>query len=197
VHYDQLLLRFLRDGVRTGATDQMPTQRVTLAKIGGLAADAIERQFALWSSRRIGDSYPEHVRRSLDEFAISLCAHASKPPVVYFSQWIDMWSLGDLLPGLGDDRAATIDGIKYQACCHRPPIRFRTTIIGDDPPQESNWLVNRLREAEDAWAELVPNYIIVVVREVVGGLVEDNEMDAAQEHVPDWLTAVVHDAKPS
>jgi hypothetical protein len=173
----------------------MPTQRVTLAKIGGLAADAIEHQFELWSRQKSGEDYPENIQQSVDEFAEILRLHAAKPPVVYFSEWIDMWSMGDLILGFGNAPVTKVDGIVYQACCHRPPICFKSTRIGDEPTQESEWLLHRLREAENAWGELVPNYVIVVLRRVVGGLVEDGEIEAAQQSLPDWVNAVAERAK--
>ncbi|HEY2412306.1 MAG TPA: hypothetical protein VGI40_08695 [Pirellulaceae bacterium] len=145
----------------------------------------------LWSRQKSGDELPAKVRHVVDEFAELLRAHAAEPPVVYYGEWIDMWSMGDVLPSLGDDRVVVIDGLHYQACCHRPPIRFKITTIGDEPSQELQWLLNRLREAEDAWDELAPNYVILLLRKVTGGLVEDREIEEAQSMMPDWLAKIV------
>jgi hypothetical protein len=165
----------------------MATQRVMLAKIGGAAADAIARQFRVWEQSREGEEFPVETQRAVDKFAEALRAHAAEPPVVYFSQWIDMWSMSNLVPELGNRHAVSICGRRYWACCHRKPIRFKPDIIADEPTQESKWLRRRLKEAKDAWGDLVPEWVIVVLREPLGPLISDDEIAASQERVPPWI----------
>src|SRR5213080_430481 len=114
----------------------MATQRVTLAKIGGAAAETIANQFRLWQQARRDDEFPAEVQIALDEFAEILRAHSAELPVAYFSEWIDMWSMGDLIPALGDDQAVTVFGRRYQACCHHEPVTFKSTTIAGEPTQE-------------------------------------------------------------
>jgi hypothetical protein len=73
---------------------------------------------------------------------------------------------------------------------HRAPIRFQSEIIANEPTQESKWLRRRLKEAKDAWGELVPEWVIVVVREPLGALISDDEIAASQKRVPPWITEV-------
>jgi hypothetical protein len=165
----------------------MATQRISLAKVGGAAADEIARQFQQWEQTRLHDEFPATIQFALDEFAEVLRTHSSELPIVYFSEWIDTWSMGDLIPSLGDERAVMIHGRRYEACCHRPPILLKSTTIAGEPTQESEWLKCRLEEAKDAWHELVPNWVIIVMREPLGGLVEDDELVRSLQKIPDWL----------
>jgi hypothetical protein len=41
--------------------------------------------------------------------------------------------------------------------------------------------------ALDAWDELLQESLLLVVREPIGGLVEDSEMEKSFEKPPDWL----------
>jgi len=169
----------------------MAIQRVILAKIGGAAANVVARQFERWERTQVDDEFPPDVQFTVDNFAEQLRANAAQPPIVYFAEWIDMWSMGNTVPELGNKGASAIIGRKYWACCHAAPIGFKTTTIGDEPPQESYWLKRRLEEAADAWDELVPEWVIVLLREPLGGSVLDDELLASLKVVPNWLTAVV------
>jgi hypothetical protein len=168
----------------------MATQRVILAKIGGVAADVIAQRFRVWEQSRQGDEFPVETQLAVDKFAESLGAHAAEPPVVYFSQWIGMWSMGNLVPELGSRHAVSVCGRRYCACCHQKPIRFKPEIIADEPTQESDWLRRRLKEARHAWDWLVSAWVIVVLREPLGPLVEDDEIANSLQNLPAWLAEI-------
>lgn len=53
--------------------------------------------------------------------------------------------------------------------------------------EEYDRYVTRLREALTAWERLVDRAVLVVVREVAGGLVTDQEIAGSLAHLPDWL----------
>jgi hypothetical protein len=163
-------------------------QRISLAKLGGAAARAVAGLFQRWEQARQDDEFPVEVQLELDAFAVALRAHSAELPIVYFSEWIDMWSMGDLIPALGNEKAITILGRRYEACCHHPNISVKATTIGGEPPQETIWLMHRLEEAKDAWAELVSEWVVVILREPLGPLVEDHEREAALLQCPNWLT---------
>jgi hypothetical protein len=84
----------------------LPTQRITVAKVGGAAADVVVRRLQEWSAARpttdpnewSSEQWPRSVRHAADQFAVQLRAHALAPPVIYFTDWVDMWSMGDLFP---------------------------------------------------------------------------------------------------
>lgn len=125
----------------------MATQRITLAKVGGMAGQSIEGLFQHWIS--VDELQPE-----LDRFAQALRNAGCLPPTLYFCEWVDCWSMGYGLPRLGDERAPVVRGEKFEASCFRFPVSLRAPTLGDEPTQETKWLAARLREAEDAWAKL-------------------------------------------
>src|SRR5207244_12856926 len=124
----------------------MATQRVSLAKIAGPTAHLVVEQFRLWHGLKCGDEFPDAVQRAFDECAVALRDHSSSPPVVYFSEWIDLWSMGDIVPGLGNSHAEIICGQRFWACCHGMPVSVQTEVIGGEITQESWWLKRRLEE---------------------------------------------------
>ena len=166
----------------------MPTQRITLAKIGGVAAAHVERRFATWLALRQGDDWPALARQEFDQFAEALRANAAFPPIVYFSEWIDMWSGGDLVPTLRRPLKLGIRGDRYEACCHRVPVKLGGLTSAPQKAQEATWLIARVDEANAAWSDLVDDSVIVILREVLAPLVEDEELESSLGMVPSWLS---------
>ena len=82
----------------------MATQRITIAKVGGAAAETILDQLRVWSAARRAinpdqwspDQWPLDVKRRAGCLVRQLRAHAHELPVIYFAEWMDMWSMGDL-----------------------------------------------------------------------------------------------------
>jgi len=76
-------------------------QRITVAKVGGMAAAVAMLRLEEWASaRQIDDrdewsseQWPASVRRRADAFADRLRSHALSLPVVYFAEWADLWSV--------------------------------------------------------------------------------------------------------
>ncbi len=60
-------------------------------------------------------------------------------------------------------------------------------VAGPQWAPESDQFVGRLREAVGAWEGSVDRAVLVVLREVVGGLTLDEEVLASLSVVPDWL----------
>ena len=165
----------------------MAAQRVTVAKVAGAAAAAVADQFRTWWAARQGNTFPTAVRAEVDRCALALRAYATAPPVVYFSEWIDQWSMGDVVPALGQPDAEVVSGDRFEACCHRPPVTVHAPTWGGEPVQATEWLAARVREASAAWAKIAPDGVLVVLREVTGGTVTDDELVASLEDVPGWL----------
>jgi hypothetical protein len=174
----------------------MAAQRITFAKVAGQAAAVIHQLFVRWIAASEGSALPDAIRAEIDDFATNLRAHAATPPGLYFSEWVDMWSMGDIVPNLGSEKAPVATGNRVQACCHVAPIQFEKLrkginvrlAISGEPAQEATWLVARLREAEDACGEMAgDNWVLVVLREVLGLTVTDEEVQASLQSVPKWL----------
>ncbi len=170
----------------------MATQRVILAAIAGQSATALLARYSnVWLAGATRSSDPEDecvYHGEIDQFVESLRVTSHLPPVIYYTEWIDMWSMGDVLPGL---RASSpvISGSRYQVCVHSPPLSpVKDEIAGSGETQESKWLRARIREAASAWKPLADRIAIVIAREPLGGLVTDEEMNDSFETVPEWLS---------
>jgi hypothetical protein len=76
----------------------LATQRITIAKIGGVAADVVIQRLQEWSRARRScnpnewsdDQWPAEVRDQVDVFVDRLRSHALVPPVVHFVEWADL-----------------------------------------------------------------------------------------------------------
>jgi hypothetical protein len=176
----------------------MAAQRIVLSKVAGAAAVHIRTQFQRWQSALIGcgkeappgsHEIPVSVRNRIDQFANALREHAAQPPVVYYSEWADLWSGGDLLPGLYSPEPVTISGTRVEACCHEAD-QVQAAIARLPQTQEEAWLQARLREALDAWQELLDDQVLIVIREPLGGSVTDDGLTASLTGVPEWLHSV-------
>lgn len=175
----------------------MASQRIVLSKVAGAAAVHIRSQFQRWQAARLSGcgeaentpgshEFPESVRTGIDQFADALREHAAQPPVVYYSEWADLWSMGDLLPGLYNPESVTISGTRVEACCHEAGW-VRTAIARLSQTQEEAWLRARLREALDAWQKLLDDQVLIVIREPLGGSVTDDELTDSLTSLPEWL----------
>jgi len=167
----------------------MATQRLTIAKVGGRSAQLVAAQFQNWQRHANEDRSPSEVSAAVDRFAAQLRDNAHCPPILYFAEWIDQWSMGDLVPGLGDDSAVVVAGSRFEACCHKPPIAMRATTINGQEAQEVRWLRSRIQEAENAWSELTQEAVIIVLREPLGALVSDEELTESLGSIPPWLAS--------
>jgi hypothetical protein len=191
----------------------LATQRITIAKVGGAAAEVILQQLRDWSAarqiadpdKRSSDQWPPGVRRHADYFARQLRRHAHAPPVIYFAEWMDPWSTGDLfLSSMGHKSGGwlmpsggpppfAVCGDQFEVFGYGLPDggRLAQHLAGAGPQQfdESDWFVRRLSEAVEAWGKLVERAVLVVLREVVAGTVTDGELVASLANVPGWLLA--------
>jgi hypothetical protein len=160
------------------------TQRLTIANVGGEAAREIVERFAHWSERRNnGDSDP--LGKAIDQFAGALRANAGSPPVLYFCEWFDHWSMGDMLPGVEFS-----DGNRFQvACLESPQVKLVAANLQTQFP-EQRWLGTRLREALEACNKLAATSVLVILREPLGRSITDEEIVASLQPVPDWLLSL-------
>jgi hypothetical protein len=125
-----------------------------------------------------------------------LRAHAFKPPVVHFIEWVDMWSMGELFSLW----LTPPDGpLPWIVCANQFDVyayglpdggRLVQHLAGAGPQQfqESDWFVWRLHEAVEAWEGLVDRAAIVVLRHTFGASVHDDEVVAALSERPAWLS---------
>jgi hypothetical protein len=73
---------------------------LTIAKIAGEASNATLDLFRKWRSARLvevpnewsSEQWLKHIRRCADEWALNLRQNGQKPPVLFFAEYVDLWS---------------------------------------------------------------------------------------------------------
>lgn len=181
----------------------LAAQRITIAKVAGIAADVTLLRLREWASARrnsepdewSNDQWPSSVRAQVDAFADRLRASSLLPPVVYFVEWSDLWSMGDLfsrwLMPPGGPPPFVIHADRFEVYGYALPDGGRLgrhlTTAGPQQFDEYDWFVGRLHEALNACQELTDQAAIIVIREVVGGLYTDDDLLASLSRVPEWL----------
>ncbi len=192
----------------------LASQRITLAKVGGMAADALEQRLRRWAAARSmtvadewsSDQWPPSVRAEVDHFADQLRTHGCFLPVIHFIEWSDLWSMGDIfarwLTPPGGSPPFVVYGDRFEVHGYALPDGGRLArflAVGPQEFPEYDWFVRRLREAIEAWETDLKKSLILVLREVVGGLVKDEELVASLSIVPDWIegSRVAVDRRPS
>lgn len=161
----------------------MATQRLTVATLAGKSAVSVNSCFNRW--RSVADS------DAGDRFCASIREHSLCLPVVYFTEWVDRWLMGDLVPGPN-----AVEGRRFQAACLTPEEAVAWANRCGSQFAEQGWLASRLREAAAGWGEVAEPYAVVVVRETVGASVTDNEVRASAENVSKWLSLLDGHAEP-
>ena len=171
----------------------MASQLITLFAIGGQLADEIETNLARWFSARQAEDpdewsteqWPESIHAEIDQFAERLLKHGFTPPIVYRSQHVDLWSAGDVF-----NRA--LDTCDHQLLTNRFQIYSKRASSShrDDKPlpqfDEYQWLDRRIQEAATSWKEMESTPLLLLFREIMGGLWLDSEVEASLKHLPDW-----------
>lgn len=175
----------------------MASQKVTIFAIGGNLADAIWQQAQHCYAQRLNDDtkewapeqWPSSTRSEVNALANGLLAKAFTPPVLYRSQHVDLWSGGDVFDAaMGSSPVAPV----CQLLTERYEVYVQRAHVSDIVPRNPNefdehrWLEQRLAEALAAWAGFSEERLIVLVREVLGGLWEDRDVSDSLEQLPAW-----------
>lgn len=169
-----------------------------------MAADFVMDRLQEWTAARqvfdpeewSSEQWPSVVRGRVDAFADRLRKDACFPPVIYYVEWSDLWSMDDLfsrwLTPPDGPRPINIHADRFEVYGYGLPDNGRLIrhLASAGPQQfdEYDLFVNRLYEGVKAWQNLVDRAAVIVLREVVGGLVSDDELRASLSHVPDWLS---------
>lgn len=177
----------------------MASQRVLLFAIGGSLAESVWKEICRWNDSRTVTSTTEwspddwalEARQEIDAFVEKMVASAVTPPILYRSEHIDCWSMGDVY------QTALV--IQHPDCCRQlcttaheviaTWVHSSDQIIPDsDAPPETLWLYNRVNEAIDARRDVAERRLIVFVRSVFAGLWTDDEVAGSLAIVPAWWT---------
>ena len=156
----------------------MATQRLFIATFAGEAAAVVANLFRAWR-----DASAAVDVAAVDLFCTALRSNSTTLPLVYFCEWVDRWQMGDRVPGPG-----SVNGRLFQTTVFTRDEALEWASRCGNQFQEEKWLAARLREAAVAWNGLVDRAIVVVVREVLGGVTTDEELQASLDAVPSWLS---------
>jgi hypothetical protein len=154
-----------------------------VATLAGEAAVAVAAEFA---RLRVAPD-PAAVGRlcqSIRDNGLSL-------PIVYFAEWVDRWLMGDLVPG-----PEPVAGGRFEATCLTAPGATDWAEGCGNQIREQEWFASRLWEAAAGWGPTTDRYAVVVIREVVDASTTDDQVRAAMDHIPEWLSLVGSAAEP-
>lgn len=168
-----------------------------------MAAEIVTHRLGEWAAARqtrideewSAEQWPPDVRARADAFADRLRANGVLPPVLCFVEWADQWSMGDLftrwLTPRDGARPIILYGDRFELYAYGLPDGGCLLHLRSAGPQqfvECDRFVKRLGEAVRCWRRIADQAALIVLREVVGGLVSDDELSASLQTVPDWLS---------
>ena len=185
----------------------MASQRVFLLTIAGQLADTIWNDIRRWSDSRVAvaddewscDDWPDTIKNEVDDFVARLAIGAYLPPVLYRSEHVDCWSMGDvfetaLVKGHRDYCRGLLTGSHEIIATW---VRFSEQIIPDhDSPDETIWLYTHVNEAIAAWGEFAENRLVLLVRNLLDGLYEDDDVRSSLRSIPSWWTETEQNVGP-
>ncbi len=178
----------------------MASQRVLIVTLGGRLASEAWRDICIWSDARTSqatdewgpDDWPEATCLLVDAFVDKIASHALTPPVLYRSEHIDLWSMGDIFQraSFRSDRQVS------RMLCTRENEVIATwaPLNGPKTPpsdkfSETGQLYRRVSEAFDAWEGRCDQRLVVMIRHLLGGLWTDDEVVESLDKVPEWWSA--------
>jgi hypothetical protein len=184
----------------------MPNQKVTIAKVAGESGKKLWLDFSRFiKNGRIDPeehdgiqiptvAHQKQILRLID----ALRQNNSQPPIIFYSEYIDFWSNGynfdEIFPKIQSNLCQF--WFKSTAICgYLLPdedqllnkLKKCSSSRNKSILQESKWYWTILRHAVQAWDPLVTNATLIVIREVLGGLVEDEEIEKSLTTIPEWL----------
>ena len=170
-------------------------QYFTVIKIGGVAASEVRTQFQQWQKARTvedphewaPEQWPEDSRHEIDSLVDRIREHAHEPPVVFFAEYVDMWSMSFNFSYpfplvMGDRYELTLVDLPLSQDVTRQLKKERNATFS-----ENRFFAKMILEARDAWEKVVDESTLLIVRRVVGGLVLDHELEATLASVPKWI----------
>ena len=169
----------------------MATQRLVLLKIVGESGRLVAERCRVWATKQRAAPDDPELRKEIGRFAEALDAHRTELPVVYYSEWLDRWSMGDDIGTPFTERGGVVlvaNGPFYQVCCTDQPASLLTLPPDGWQFDEQKWLAVRLREAAAAWEPLIAGGTLVLMRQAYGASTGDDEITSAMSVVPAWLT---------
>lgn len=168
-------------------------QWIQVAKISGEAAKAVRASFRRWASARVAE---------IDLFVENLRANAESPPVSCFLEYLDTWSMGDILEKFFHPVSARLlraDSKENQLVCYELPddngLASHLEKMLSNPSKfqfdEDRWFATRLHDVAVYSREFCPKAVLVIIRRPIGSSTTDKEIEKALSVVPKWLKPVM------
>jgi hypothetical protein len=112
--------------------------------------------------------------------------NAFDPPIIYRSEWIDYWSMGNIVfekLSLINVKYHAYDTNKYNFVISED-IKFNQVDVKKIKArlrvrkgcQESKWASDSLINCIESWSKIINDFSIISYRQCIGGLLEDGEM---------------------
>jgi hypothetical protein len=177
----------------------MATQTLTIAKLAGDAADATIALFREWQGKRLQiedsrepEQWPESVRREADQWAVRLSNHRHQPPILFYTEYVDLWSFSPADRFLGKEGLLYMLGWRFELYCLPLPIGEHAfaelkKLRSKGQHQEDRLFGSLTLSAIEAWQTMIERAALVFVREVVAGSIDDAEVTASQTGLPSWF----------
>ncbi|MGC3966562.1 MAG: hypothetical protein QM775_04090 [Pirellulales bacterium] len=184
----------------------MASQVITITKVAGEAGRLIARRMETWSAQRETidprefdfQQWPEATRAACDQLIDALRSHRTAPPILYHTEYVDLWSAFDLFHFALDLEVEPLRvfGNRYEVEClvvtsasaYLPGIDSAIGRLRETHRQETCWALRTFRDCLTAWDSLTPESTIIASREVFGGSVMDDEVVDSLKQIPPWFS---------
>ena len=176
----------------------MPSQRILLLTIGGPLADVIWADVCRWSDARCpvvsdewsSDDWPSQTKAEIDAFVAKLAESAFLPPVLYRSEHIDLYSMGDVFATPLERSHPDQTRKLYTSKCVEVTatwVKFLEKVRARKNASDgTSVLYPRVNEAIAACGSITENRLLLLVRIVLGGLWEASDVADAVREIPSW-----------
>jgi len=148
---------------------------LTIAKIAGEASNATLDLFRKWRSARLvevphewsSEQWLKHIRRCADEWALNLRQNGHKPPVLFFAEYVDLWSFCPPARQIDNDSLIQIVADRYELFCLPLPVTTELAGYLKQLRSKGQWFEDRLFakftiEAIAAWRKMADKAVVVL-----------------------------------
>jgi hypothetical protein len=179
----------------------MAIQRITIAKIAGPGGQLIQERVRAWAALEAQADDNEDLRPSLirqvTAFVNAFRANASEPPVLFFAEYIDQWSVAfsqvrffpkkcpiTLVLNAGPSVATyeLPDAGKLRRHISRKLKRPKSIWAYED-----RWFLSHLHDAIVMYSAILPRATLIILRESWTSSPDDTEVIASASTIPPWL----------
>jgi hypothetical protein len=181
-------------------------QKITVLKVAGASGKKLQKWFSQIKKkgeanakeyRGVQITSAEH-KKLLNHLIKALRDHNSQPPIVFYTEYVDFWSSGCVFGDVFPKKQLNDFSFWFESTeiiCYLLPdekqllkkLKKCSASRIASIPQETKWYWTILRLAVQAWEPLVPDATLIVIREILGGLVEDKEIESSLTAIPNWL----------